>query len=125
MKRLIYIVTCFLTLVLFANAESKPAVSIKNGNHQFLNQNLSESKNYISADFIDLSDDLFSEDIDESDHSKNGVDYFAVPNFGDAVSFLFNNPSYKSAVCANGSRHITHTQDIPLYILFHSMIIPS
>lgn len=125
MKRLIYIVTCFLTLVLFANAESKPAISIKNVQHQFFNQNVSGSKNYISADFVDFSDDLFSEDIDESDHGKNGVDYFAFLNFGDAVSFLFNKTSYKSAVCANGSHYTAHTHDIPLYILFHSMIIPS
>lgn len=129
MKRLAYIVTCFLTLVLFAFAKNKPAISMQHAHnqfeHQFLSKDLSGSTNYTSIDLIDFDDELYTEDIDETDNSKQSSDHFAIPEFADVISFLFNHQSFKSAVCTKVSQHTAHTPAIPLYILFHSMIIPS
>lgn len=127
MKRLLYI-TCFLLLVFFAAAKNVPKVHIHNNQHlsgsHILGNDQSVSQND-SAVFADINDESYSEDIEDIDLGDYGFDHFAFLDSNAVFSFIFSQQSYKSALYANGSHQIVHAATIPLYILFHSMIIPS
>lgn len=127
MKRLLYI-TCFLLLVFFAAAKNVQKVHIHNNQHlsgsHILGNDQSVSQND-SVVFADINDDSYSEDIEDIDLGDYGFDHFAFLDSNAVFSFIFSQQSYKSALYANGSHQIVHAATIPLYILFHSMIIPS
>ncbi|TDO94921.1 hypothetical protein [Flavobacterium sp. 245] len=124
MKRLVYILTCFLTLVFFAKAESKPKSIIHFDQYQFQSKDLSISQNDLSIALIDANDDFYVENNDEADFGKNGFDQYAFLNFGEVIFSNLNYHSFKPVVYGQDFAPFLHTPTIPLYILFHSMIIP-
>ncbi len=127
MKRLLYI-TCFLLLVFFAAAKNVQKGYIHNNQHlsgsHILGNDQSVSQNDLVV-FADINDDSYSEDIEDIDLGDYGFDHLAFLDSNAVFSFIFSQQSYKSALYANGSHQIVHAATIPLYILFHSMIIPS
>lgn len=123
MKRLVYIITCFLTCVFFATAESKPAIDISTNNHQ--HEFLHKKVPVLSIALIDINTDLSTEEIDEIDVGEYGFKHFVFLDFDKIISFITKHQSYKSVSYAKSINCIAHTPTIPLYILFHSMIIPS
>lgn len=125
MKRLVYIVICFLTLVFFAKAENKPMAAMHYNQHQLFNKDFSISQNDISIALIDANDDFCIENNDEANFGKDGFGHFAFLNFGEVIFSNLNFQSYKPVVYAKGVAQFSYASTIPLYILFHSMLIPS
>lgn len=127
MKRLLYI-TCFLLLVFFAAAKNVQKGYIHNnqhlsGSHILGNaQSVSQNDSFV---FADINDDSYSEDIEDIDLGDYGFDHLAFLDSNAVFSFICSQQSYNSALYVNGSHQIVHAATIPLYILFHSMIIPS
>jgi hypothetical protein len=114
--------------VFFAAAKNVQKGYIHNNQHlsgsHILGSDQSVSQND-SAVFADINDESYSEDIEDIDLGDYGFDHFAFLDSNAVFSFICSQQSYKSALYANGSHQIVHAATIPLYILFHSMIIPS
>jgi hypothetical protein len=114
--------------VFFAAAKNVQKVYIHNNQHLFgshiLGNDQSVSQNDLAV-FADINDESYSEDIEDIDLADYGFDHFAFLDSNAVFSFIFSQQSYKPALYANGSHQIVHAATIPLYILFHSMIIPS